>query len=114
MRILSLLRFCVAAGWIIAGALVLPLLSSSALGQSETPTLDHVRVLVHDIAAAQKTLNALGFEMRRPEPSVYQEGSAHNSAPLSDGTYLELIGIADRIAQFSSCCALFDALLQIP
>jgi hypothetical protein len=68
----------------------------SAFGQSDTPAIDHVRVLVHDIAAAQNTLHALGFEMDRPEPSVYQEGSAHTSAPLSDGTYLELIGIADR------------------
>jgi hypothetical protein len=67
-----------------------------ALGQSDTPAIDHVRVLVRDIAAAQNTLHALGFEMDRPEPSVYQEGSAHTSAPLSDGTYLELIGIADR------------------
>jgi hypothetical protein len=74
----------------------LPLLCSSALGQSDTPTIDHVRVLVHDIAAAQNNLHAIGFEMRRPEPSVYQEGSAHSSAPFSDGTYLELIAIADR------------------
>jgi hypothetical protein len=58
-------------------------LCSSAVGQSDTPAIDHVRVLVHDIAAAQNTLHALGFEMRRPEPSVYQEGSAHNSAPFS-------------------------------
>jgi Glyoxalase-like domain len=96
MRILSPPRFCVAAAWIIGAVLGLPVLCSSALGQSDTPAIDHVRVLVHDIAAAQNTLHALGFEMRRSEPSVYQEGSAHNSAPFSDGTYLELIGIADR------------------
>jgi hypothetical protein len=96
LRILSPPRFCVAAAWIIGAVVGLPLLCSSALGQSDTPTIDHVRVLVHDIAAAQNNLHAIGFEMRRPEPSVYQEGSAHNSAPFSDGTYLELIAIADR------------------
>jgi hypothetical protein len=95
MRILSPPRFCVATAWILGAIVGLAVLCSSALG-ADTPAIDHVRVLVHDIAAAQNTLHALGFEMRRPEPSVYQEGSAHNSAPFSDGTYLELIGIADR------------------
>jgi hypothetical protein len=96
MRILSQPRFCAAAAWIIGVVVGLPVLCNSALGQSDAPAIDHVRVLVHDIAAAQNTLHALGFEMRWPEPSVYQEGSAHNSAPFSDGTYLELIGIAER------------------
>ena len=86
----------VAVAWAISAAVGSSLLCINALGQSDTPSIDHVRVLVRDIAAAQNTLHALGFEMRRPEPSVYQEGSAHNSAPLSDGTYLELVGIADR------------------
>ena len=89
MRPFFRLHFCV-----VVFGLLLPL--SGALAQSEAPALDHVRVLVHDIAAAQGAFHALGFEMRRPEASVYQEGSAHNSAPLQDGTYLELIGVADR------------------
>jgi hypothetical protein len=80
MRILSPPRFCVAAAWIIGSVVGLPVLCSSALGQSDTPAIDHVRVLVHDIAAAQNTLHALGFEMRRPEPSVYQEGSAQQAS----------------------------------
>ena len=96
MRIPSRPRSCVAAVWIILAVVSLPVLCSGALGQSDTPAIDHVRVLVHDIGASQKTLQWLGFEMSRPEPSVYQEGSAHNSAHFSDGTYLELIGIADR------------------
>jgi hypothetical protein len=96
MRILLPSRFCVAAGWIIGAAVGLHALCSNALGQSDPPTIDHVRVLVHDIAAAQNTFHALGFEMRQPKSSVYQEGSAHNSARFSDGTYLELIGVADR------------------
>jgi hypothetical protein len=77
-------RAYVAAKSIIAVAAMLSLLYCNALGQSDTPALDHVRILVHDIAAAQNTFHALGFEIRRPEASVYQEGSAHNSAPLSD------------------------------
>lgn len=96
MQSFSRPRLSVGAGSIIVVALALFLQCSSALGQSDAPTLDHVRVLVHDIAAAQNTLHKLGFEVRRPEASVYQEGSAHNSAFLSDGTYVELIGIADR------------------
>jgi hypothetical protein len=95
MRIHFPPRFCFAA-WIIGAAIALPTLCRSALGQSDTPAIDHVRVLVHDITAAQHTLHALGFEISRPEASVYQEGSAHNGARFSDGTYLELIGIADR------------------
>lgn len=89
-------RFCLGRVWMIGVVLGLPVLASGAPGQSDSPALDHVRVLVHDIEAAQKTLRALGFEMLRPQPSVYQEGSAHNSAFFSDGTFLELIGIDDR------------------
>ena len=96
MRIVPPPRFCAAAAWIIGALAGLQVLCGSALGQYDAPAIDHVRVLVHDIAAAQNTLQTLGFVMRRLEPAVYQEGSAHNSAPFSDGTYLELIGIADR------------------
>lgn len=95
MRILPGPRVCGAVVWIIVVVAGLPL-SGSLFGQSEAPALDHVRVLVNDIGAAQNAWHTLGFDMRRPEASVFQEGSVHNSAPLSDGTYLELIGIADR------------------
>ena len=74
----------------------LPLLSGSAVGQSVTAGIDHVRILVRDITAAQSQYrNVLGFEMSGAKPVVYPEGS-HNGAELTDGTYLELIGIADR------------------
>jgi catechol 2,3-dioxygenase-like lactoylglutathione lyase family enzyme len=78
-------------------ALGLSLLSSSALGQAETGSIDHVRILVHDIAAAQNQYrNVLGFDLSREEAFTYPEGSAHNGAKLTDGTYVELIGVADR------------------
>jgi hypothetical protein len=40
--------------------------------------------------------NTLGFELTRVEPVIYSEGSAHNGAALTEGIYLELLGIADR------------------
>ncbi len=97
MRRLSPSSVCTAAELIIVIALGLLSMSSSALGQSETGGIDHVRVLVRDIVAAQNQYRSvLGFDMSRAEPNIYQEGSAHNGAAFTDGTYLELIGIADR------------------
>jgi catechol 2,3-dioxygenase-like lactoylglutathione lyase family enzyme len=84
-------------GLIVLIVLGLPLLSSRAVGQSETAGIDHVRILVRDIAAAQKQYrNVLGLDMSQAEPVIYPEGTVHNGAELTDGTYLELIGIADR------------------
>lgn len=78
-------------------ALGLLFASGSVLAQSDAGTVDHVRVLVHDITAAQDTYrNVLGFDIRHAEATVYPEGSAHNGSNLPDGTYLELIAIADR------------------
>jgi catechol 2,3-dioxygenase-like lactoylglutathione lyase family enzyme len=97
MRPLSPARVYTAAELIIVIALGLLSLSSSALGQSETGGIDHVRVLVRDIVAAQSQYRSvLGFDMSRAEPIIYREGSAHNGAAFTDGTYLELLGIADR------------------
>jgi hypothetical protein len=71
--------------------------AACAFGQSDAGTIDHVRVLVHDMEVCQDVYrNTLEFDLTRAEAVAYQEGSAHNSARLSDGTYLELIGIADR------------------
>ncbi len=97
MRLLYSPRICTATGLLVGIALGLPLPSRSALGQSGTGSIDHVRVLVHDIVAAQNQYrNVLGFDLSRTEPIIYQEGSAHNVARFTDGTYLELIGIAER------------------
>ena len=97
MRLLYPPLVCNPAGLIVVITLALTSLSSSALGQSETGSIDHVRVLVRDIVAAQNQYRGvLGFDMSRAEPIIYQEGSAHNGAAFTDGTYLELLGIADR------------------
>jgi hypothetical protein len=78
-------------------ALGLLFASGSVLAQSDAGTVDHVRVLVHDITAAQDNYrNVLGLDIRHAEATVYPEGSAHNGSFLPDGTYLELIAIADR------------------
>ncbi len=65
-----------------------------APAQSDIGTIDHAR----DIKAAQDVYrNTLGFNLFRPEPIVFEEGSAHNSTGrLSDGTYLELIGVVNE------------------
>jgi catechol 2,3-dioxygenase-like lactoylglutathione lyase family enzyme len=90
-------RVSAGIGLMAAIALGLPLLCSSALCQSEVATIDHVRILVHDIAAAQNQYrNLLGFDMSRAKPFIYPEGSAHTGTEFTDGIYLELIGIADR------------------
>jgi 4-hydroxyphenylpyruvate dioxygenase-like putative hemolysin len=97
MRVVRSPRVSTAGGLTIVIALIVPLLSSSAVGQSEMASIDHVRILVHDIAAAENQYRSvLGFDMTRTEPVLYPEGSLHNGAALTDGTYLELIGIADR------------------
>jgi Glyoxalase-like domain len=71
--------------------------AAGALGQSDSGIIDHVRVLVHDMGACQDVYrNTLGFDLSHAEALVYQEGSAHNSSRLADGTYVELVGIADR------------------
>jgi catechol 2,3-dioxygenase-like lactoylglutathione lyase family enzyme len=71
--------------------------AACAFGQSDAGTIDHVRVLVHDMGACQDVYrNTLGFDLSRAEALVYQEGSAHNAARLADGTYVELVGVADR------------------
>jgi catechol 2,3-dioxygenase-like lactoylglutathione lyase family enzyme len=71
--------------------------AACAFGQSDAGTIDHVRVLVHDMGVCQDVYrNTLGFNLSHAEAVAYQEGSAHNTARFSDGTYLELIGIANR------------------
>lgn len=71
--------------------------TAGAFGQSDPGSIDHVRILVHDMGACQDVYrNKLGFDLSRTEAVVYQEGSAHNTARLADGTYIELVGIADR------------------
>jgi catechol 2,3-dioxygenase-like lactoylglutathione lyase family enzyme len=71
--------------------------AASSWGQSNDLKIDHVRVLVQDIGACQDVYrNTLGFNLTHADAVVYQEGSAHNTARLADGTYLELIGIANR------------------
>jgi hypothetical protein len=69
----------------------------SALGQSEVGIIDHIRVLVRDINASREVYrDVLGFGLPRPEPIVFQEGSAHDGARLADDTIVELIGVVDR------------------
>jgi hypothetical protein len=90
-------RVSTANDLIVAIALGVSLLSNRALCQSDVAKIDHVRILAHDIAAAQSQYGSmLGFDLSRAEAFIYPEGSAHNGTELSDGTYLELIGIADR------------------
>jgi catechol 2,3-dioxygenase-like lactoylglutathione lyase family enzyme len=84
-------------GWIVLIALGLSLVCNRAIGQSGTSGIDHIRILVRDIAAAQSQYrNVLGFDLSRAAPITYPEGSVHNGAELSDGTYLELIGVGDK------------------
>jgi catechol 2,3-dioxygenase-like lactoylglutathione lyase family enzyme len=83
--------------WIVLIALVLPLLCSRAIGQSGTSGIDHIRIVVRDIVAAQDQYrNVLGFDLSVAKPISYPEGSLHNGAELTDGTYLELIGVGDK------------------
>jgi catechol 2,3-dioxygenase-like lactoylglutathione lyase family enzyme len=71
--------------------------TTGAFGQSDAGTIDHVRVLVHDMGACQEVYRTtLGFELSHAEAVVYQEGSTHNTARLVDGTYVELVAIPDR------------------
>jgi catechol 2,3-dioxygenase-like lactoylglutathione lyase family enzyme len=97
MHVIHSPRTCFQFVFIALIALVPPLLSIHALGQSDTAKIDHIRILVRDIAEAQTQYrNTLGFDLSRTEPLIYSEGSAHNGAALSDGIYLELLGVADR------------------
>jgi len=65
--------------------------------QSDLGPIDHVRVVVRDIQGARDLYrNALGFDLFGPEPTIFLEGSAHFSHRFTDGTYLELIGVADE------------------
>lgn len=97
MRVVNSPRSLFATGLIVLIGLGVPSLFTSALGQSETAGIDHVRILVKDMAASQNQYrDVLCFQMNRAEPVIYSEGSAHNGAALTDGTYLELLGIADR------------------
>jgi hypothetical protein len=64
-----------------------------APAQSDIGTIDHVRVRVHDIKAGQDVYrNTLGFDLFRPEPVVFPEGSAHNDAFERQLRVLEQVG----------------------
>jgi catechol 2,3-dioxygenase-like lactoylglutathione lyase family enzyme len=71
---------------------------AGALAQSDVGTIDHVRVLVRDIKAAQDVYgDTLGFNLFGPEPDVFPEGSVHNgTGRLSDDSYLELMGVVNE------------------
>jgi catechol 2,3-dioxygenase-like lactoylglutathione lyase family enzyme len=75
----------------------LTLISIATVAQTGTGTLDHVRIVVRDIAAARSNyLNKLGFASPVPQPVVYPEGSAHDGALLDGHQFLEWISIIDR------------------
>lgn len=65
--------------------------------QTDSGTIDHVRIIVRDIQASKKQYrDVLGFNLPYPDVSVFDEGSAHDGTDLSDHTYLELLGVADQ------------------
>jgi catechol 2,3-dioxygenase-like lactoylglutathione lyase family enzyme len=60
-------------------------------------SLDHIRILVHDINASRAQYEkVLGFGFEATEPFMYAEGSIHDEADLPDDFALELISVGNR------------------
>lgn len=81
---------------ILPSVIILSSISMAAHAQSsDLGTINHVRILVHDVQASQDVYSKLGFSFPGPV-LVYPEGSIHQASFFPDSTYLELIGVADR------------------